>query len=311
MITAIVNPTSADGRTARRWPHLQAALETELGLFPVRFTQHRNHAVELAVDAVRDGASTILAVGGDGTVHEIINGLCRQPDSAFRRTRLAIFLQGTGGDFAKSWRVPASAAEMAAAIRQGHSHPCDVVKIRLRSLSGSSDERFAINVADIGVGGQVVELVNAAPKRFGGTVTFFLASLRATFFQYRNTPMRIELDGTPIQTDSAYYFVTVANGRYFGGGMHIAPAARCDDGLFDVVLVGNFHLPAKFYFAWKLYRGRAADLRRVHMARGTRLTIQAAQPVFIEADGELIGTTDATFSLLPAALNLVGWRPRV
>ncbi len=310
MITAIVNPASADGKTAQTWPHMQAALESELGPIQVQFTQKRYHAAELAEHAMHQGATTIIAVGGDGTLNEIVNGFCRQPDSLRRHTQLAIILQGTGGDFAKSWAVHPSMTELAYAITRKISHPCDVVNMRMNPVFDGPYKRYYINVADIGVGGQVVEIVNNSSKFLGGPLTFFLAGLRATLFQYRNAPMQITLDGQVIRSDSAYYFVAVANGQYFGSGMHIAPDARCDDGLFDVVLIGNLRLPTKFYFAWKLYRGRAYELRKVRVLRGQRLTINAPQPVFIEADGELVGTTDAQFEIVPAAINIVGWRPR-
>jgi diacylglycerol kinase (ATP) len=309
MILAIVNPTSADGQTGKRWPQIHAALEAELGPVQAQFTKERYHAAAIAEHAVYQGATTIIVVGGDGTLNEVVNGLCASRATG-QPVPLAIILQGTGGDFAKSWAVRPSVAELAQAIRENRTHPCDVVAMRLNPLADAPRVRYFINIADIGVGGQVVEIVNASSKWLGGTLTFFLASLRASLFQYRNAPMRITLDGQTIHADAAYYFVAAANAQYFGGGMHIAPAARCDDGLLDVVLVGNLSLPAKFYFAWKLYRGRAADLRAVRTLRGRRLSITSPRPVLIEADGELVGATDAFFEIMPAALSIVGWQPR-
>ena len=310
MITAIVNPTSADGKTAQSWPHIRTALETELGRIRVYFTETRYHGAELAEKALRQGAATLIAVGGDGTVNEVVNGILRQSAAIIKQTKLAIILRGTGGDFAKSWKKPPSVPELARAIKHGTSHPCDAVNMRVNPPAGAPRERYYINVADIGLGGLVVDIVNNSPKYLGGPLSFFLAGLRATLFQYRNAPMQITVDGRMIHTDSAYYFVTVANGQYFGGGMHIAPSARCDDGALELVLVGNLRLPKKFYFAWKLYQGKAHELREVHVLRGRSLTISSPQPVFIEADGELAGTTDAEFNIVPHALNILGWKPR-
>jgi len=239
-----------------------------------------------------------------------VNGILRQSAAIIKQTKLAIILRGTGGDFAKSWKKPPSVPELARAIKHGTSHPCDAVNMRVNPPAGAPRERYYINVADIGLGGLVVDIVNNSPKYLGGPLSFFLAGLRATLFQYRNAPMQITVDGRMIHTDSAYYFVTVANGQYFGGGMHIAPSARCDDGALELVLVGNLRLPKKFYFAWKLYQGKAHELREVHVLRGRSLTIRSPQPVFIEADGELAGTTDAEFNIVPHALNILGWKPR-
>jgi diacylglycerol kinase family enzyme len=181
--------------------------------------------------------------------------------------------------------------------------------MRLNPIAGGRRERYYINVADVGVGGQVVEIVNNSPKFLGGTLSFFLAGLRATLFQYRNAPMHIELDGQVLSMNDLHYFVAVANGRYFGGGMHIAPDARCDDGLLDVVLIGNLTLPEKIHWASKLYRGKGGEIRKVRILRGRRLTISSPRKVFVEADGELVGTTDAQFEMVPAALNILGWTP--
>jgi diacylglycerol kinase family enzyme len=177
-------------------------------------------------------------------------------------------------------------------------------------LNEEPSERYYVNVADVGVGGQVVDIVNNSSKSLGGVLSFFLAGLRATLFQYKNAPLHLELDGRIICTGVRHYFVAVANGRYFGGGMHIAPNARLDDGLLDIVLVGDLTLPEKVYFASKLYSGKAGKLRKVQMLRGHRLSIRSPHKVFIEADGELVGTTDAHFEVLPSALNVLGLTPR-
>lgn len=310
MITAIVNPVSANGKTASAWPDILTALEAELGIVQVQFTKERYHAAELTRQAIRLGATTIVVVGGDGTINEVVNGICQQPSSLNLCPKLAIILRGTGADFARCWETRPSIVEIARSIRRGESHPCDVVRMRLNPIAEGSRERYYINIADVGIGGQVVEIVNNSPKFLGGTLSFFLASLRATLFQYRNMPMHIELDGKVISAKHPYYFVAIANGQYFGGGMHIAPEARYDDGVFDVVLVGDLRLPEKFYFAAKLYQGKANQLRKITTHRGRRLTISSPQKVFIEADGELVGTTDAHFEIIPSALNILGWIPR-
>jgi YegS/Rv2252/BmrU family lipid kinase len=307
MITAIVNPASADGKTTKAWPAILAALETELGIVQVHFTKERYHAVELTRHAILQGATTVIAVGGDGTVNEVVNGLCRQESPSGPSGNLAIILRGTGSDFVRSWTSRQTIAEIAQAIKHNVSQPCDVVRAHVATLAGESAERYYINVADVGVGGQVVNIVNNSPKFLGGSLSFFLAGLRATLFQYRNAPLRIELDGRLVCEHTPHYFVAVANGQYFGGGMHIAPEACVHDGLLDVVMIGNLSLPEKVFFATKLYRGKAKELQRVNVARVRRVSIASPYPVFIEADGELIGTTDAHFEVLPSALNVLGW----
>jgi diacylglycerol kinase (ATP) len=220
--------------------------------------------------------------------------------------KLAVLMRGTGGDFARSCLLPRSIQELVLAIKTQVSHPCDVIRMTLEPLNGSPRERYYINIADVGVGGLVVDLVNQNSKWLGGTLSFFLASLNATLFKYRNAPLWIELDGNVLSDYTPHYFVAVANGRYFGGRMHIAPDAKVNDGLFDVVLVGDLTLPEKIYLATKLYRGKAGQLEKIRVLQGTRLTITSTEKVLIEADGELVGHTDVQFEMIPAAIRLVG-----
>lgn len=176
----------------------------------------------------------------------------------------------------------------------------------LEPVGRAPRKRYFINVADVGVGGTVVDIVNKTTKFLGGTLSFFLAGFRATLLEYKNVPLRIELDGKLISEHTPHYFVAIANGSYFGGRMHIAPNAKLNDGLFDVVLVGDLTLAEKIYFATKLYRGKAGQLDKISLFRGIRLNVTSSDDVFIEADGELVGKTDALFEIVPSAIKLVG-----
>ena len=122
---------------------------------------------------------------------------------------------------------------------------------------------------------------------------------------HKNFPLALELDGEPVGKYAPYFLVGIANGRYFGGGMHLAPHAQLNDGLFDVVLVGDLTIPEKVHFVLKLYKGQIGDLEKVRFLRGTRLKISSKERIFIDADGELAGTSDAVFELLPSAVRLV------
>lgn len=309
MRVAIVNPKSADGRVADEWPAIRDALETETGHLEVLLTEGREHAVALTRKALKMGAETIIAVGGDGTVSEVVNGFFEQGVCLNPSAALGIVLRGTGGDLGRTHVLPRTLPEIAAALKIGNSRPWDVIRMELVDLDGAPSERYVLNIVDVGIGGHLADVVNKSPKFLGGPLTFFLAGLWTTFFYYRNAPLRIELDGAVLSEQTPHYFAAVANGTHFGGGMHIAPAARFDDGLFDVVLVGNLTLPEKFYFAYKLYQGQAGQLTKVRIHRGRHLRISSPRAVLIEADGELVGHTDAAFDLLPAAINVIGVRP--
>ena len=301
--TVIVNPRSAGGRTANAWPTICDALKRELGGLSVALTTARFHAVELTRNALKSGADTILAIGGDGTLNEVVNGFFERGEPVNPSAALAFLSSGTGSDFVKSWGGFASIHALAAAIRARNVRPCDVVRATLNPVAGSPGVRHFINVADVGIGGAVVEMVNRSSKRFGGTASFLLAGVRAALFR-KNAPLRLELDGVTLK-EQPHFLAAIANGRYFGGGMHVAPNARLDDGLFDVVLTPDFPLPQKIRFAAKLYNGEIGDAPDVEMLRGRRLRVSSSAPVWIEADGELIGATDAALEIVPSAIRLI------
>ncbi len=306
MNAAIVNPVSARGRTGKEWSAIQVILESELGRIETFITETHLHATELTRHALKSGAETIIAVGGDGTLNEVVNGFFEHSKPFNRLAKLAVIARGTGADFARSCAFPTTIHEIAQAIKKSSSQPCDVIRMILEPVSGAPRERYFINIADVGIGGLVVDIVNKSMKFLGGTISFFLAGLRATLVQYKNAPLRIELDDEIISENTPHYFVAIANGNYFGGGMHIAPDAKVNDGVFDVVLVGDLTLVEKIKFATKLYRGKVGQLDKIRLFRGTRLKVTSDDGVFIEADGELVGKTDALFEIMPSCINLVG-----
>lgn len=306
MIAAIVNPTSAHGKTGQEWSAIRSALESGLGKFKAFLTETRLHAVELTRQALKSGAKTVISVGGDGTLNEVVNGFFEDGKPLNNSAALAVVSRGTGADFVRSCAFPDTIHEIAHTIKAETPQPCDLIRTTLKPVDGAPCERYLINVADVGVGGSVVDIVNKSSKILGGTLSFFLAGLRATLWEYKNAPLRIELDGALLSENLPHYFVAVANGSYFGGRMHVAPDAKLNDGLFDVVLVGDLTLPEKIRFATKLYRGQAGQLRKIRLLRGTCLKVTSHDDVFIEADGELVGTTDALFEIVPSAIKLVG-----
>ncbi len=304
MLAAIVNPKSAGGKTAKEWPEMQRILKAELGALDVRLTEHRLHAVELTRQALKSGAETVVAIGGDGLLNEVVNGFFEHGRPLNHAATLAFFSRGTGSDFIRSWDRAISFQEFVHAVKNSVSQACDVIRIRLNPIDGTLKERHCINMADVGIGGLVVEMVNRRPKFLGGTISFLLSGIQAGL-THKNFPLELELDGEPLGDYARHFLVGIANGSYFGGGMHLAPQAKLDDGVFDLVVVGDLTIPEKIRFAVKLYKGQIGDMPKVRLLQGKRLTVRSKEYVFIEADGELAGMCDAVFELLPAAIELV------
>jgi len=305
MIAAIVNPKSANGRTEREWGSIKAALEVELGEVKGFMTEKNLHAIELTREALKQGAETVVSIGGDGTLNEVVNGFFENGEPINPAAKLAVILRGTGSDFVRSLDYPKEISEIARVIKNRPAKSCDLILARVNPLADAPAKRYFINIADLGIGGAMAIIMDRSSKVLGGKMSFFLGALRATLL-YKNKLMKIELDGEVIGEDEAQYFVAVANGKYFGGGMFVAPDARMDDGLMDIVLTGNLTLFEKVKLSRMIYRGESEKIGKIRSFRGKHLKITTDEVVFIEADGELVGKADAEFVVLPKMINLIG-----
>jgi YegS/Rv2252/BmrU family lipid kinase len=308
----IVNPRAANGATGRHFDDISIAVRAAVGEHDHAFTERPMHASELARRALREGADLVIAVGGDGTINEVVNGFFEEPahGHAPRPIRpgatLGILPRGTGGDLRRTVGLDGDLRACAPRLsREGR--PIDVGRIDFLDSKGQPTARYFVNVAEAGVGSDVVRIANSSSKLLGGKLTFALASLRA-LARWRDVPIRWSLDGGPFQEGSVTTFA-VANGRCFGGGMIVAPGALLDDGLFHVTIWSGYSLSDFVLRSAAMYDGSHVKLKgtRTATARSVRLEALpgARGPVNIEADGELMGRLPATFTVVPGALRLV------
>jgi diacylglycerol kinase (ATP) len=247
------------------------------------------HLAQAAADAQ---GSLLVVVGGDGTVNEVVNAV------AGTDAEIAVLPSGTGQDLARSQGIPSDIDEAVRVALEGETRTIDVGRVEL----ADGESRFFANVGSVGMSGAVARRANAMTKRFGGKATFFYALTRE-FLAWQNTRVTVELDER-IRREGAMHDVIVANGRCHGGGMKLAPDARQDDGLFDVVTIGDISKLDFVTTAPKLYSGRYLAHPKVELLRSSTVAIDAAQPLPLEVDGEPIGTTPARFEVVPAALRL-------
>jgi diacylglycerol kinase (ATP) len=247
------------------------------------------HLAQAAADAQ---GSLLVVVGGDGTVNEVVNAV------AGTDAEIAVLPSGTGQDLARSQGIPSDIDEAVRVALEGETRTIDIGRVEL----GDGESRFFANVGSVGMSGAVARRANAMTKRFGGKATFFYALTRE-FLAWQNTRVTVELDER-IRREGAMHDVIVANGRCHGGGMKLAPDARQDDGLFDVVTIGDISKLDFVTTAPKLYSGRYLAHPKVELLRSSTVAIDAAQPLPLEVDGEPIGTTPARFEVVPAALRL-------
>ena len=300
----IVNPASANGRTRRRWRSHERSVRSVLGSdFETRFTEAPLHATPLARTAVQEGATTIVSVGGDGTLNEVVNGLLDGTGRPWNpEARLVVFSLGTGADFVKTHRVSNDPREVARRIREGTDVRIDAGRCEFVD-GGVARARYFINVAEFGSGGAVVDRVNRTTKMLGGKLSFLLAILR-TLPRYENTRIAYEADGGP-RTEVVMNDFVVANGRFFGGGLQPAPHADLQDGLLDVVIIGDIDFRTVRRNLGPLREGKHLGLPEITAFRARELRVHATDER-IDLDGELVGRRPTRFTVLPGALLLRG-----
>ena len=291
----IVNPAAGGGRARGFW---RRCAEACAGIpFEMVETKRRGDAANYAADAID---RLVIAVGGDGTAHEVVNGLLRRPTGSPPRVG---FLQcGTGADLRRSLASPRRVDDVAAWLRTDRWRLIDVGRV-----GTSTGRRYFINVADAGIGAEVVRRAAQGPAAIGGTLNF-LGGAVISLLTHRNTLIRLRLDDGPVLS-RRIRTVAVANGAYLGGGMWIAPKAQLDDGRFDVVTIGDVSRTLGIRSLPMLYRGTHGRLAQVEFGRASRVEIDSEQPIGVEADGELVGHTPAVFEIVPGALQVIDWHP--
>jgi YegS/Rv2252/BmrU family lipid kinase len=306
----IVNPQARDGWPRRRWPLIEPELRAALGPLSFRFTTRPGEGTPLAKAAVLGGARLVIAMGGDGTASEVAAGLLLAQEQLLSGEPVCSFGYlpcATGGDLRRSLGTPEELGAAARAIFAAPGRLLDAGQLEYVGHDGRPQRGYFLNVASAGVSGLVDHLANQSSKRLGGRATFLLASARATL-RYKNPRVRVRLDDRPSE-EVRIYTLAVGNGGYFGGGMHIAPAARLDDGLLEVVTLGDMSLPEALRLLPHLYKGSHLGLAKVTAARARTVRVEPCEPgakVLLDVDGETPGRLPAKWSILPGALHFRG-----
>ena len=304
-IFAIVNPKSGNGFALKHWSIIKTLIEQEIGCFEFAFTQGPGHATSLASDACYQSRDLVISIGGDGTNNEIVNGLmaCRPNTST---PTLAFIPCGCGCDLAKNFRIGRRIKGAIEKIAQGTIDKIDVFKVIHTDSEGEKVARFGLNITSFGIGGLVDRLANASTKKLGGRVSFVISILKA-LSQYKNQQVRVSFDNGNLE-EMVINNVVIANSRYFGGGLLIAPEAEIDDGLFDVVILGDL---SKFevILNWpKAYYGKHLSHPKVHHLRSKTIFAEPMNPrdeILIDLDGESSGRLPATFEIIPKVLPVL------
>ncbi len=304
-VLVIVNPSSQGGATARKLPEIERALRRYGLPYTLAPTDRQGHAIELAHGARERECDVIAVVGGDGTLNEVAQAYVAADGSALAGPDLAVIPCGSGGDFRKTIGLSGSIDEAVSRIRYGQRKPCDLGVLELQDNDGKPGRRCFINIASFGVGGLVDRIVNESPKWFGGKAAFFLGSLRGTL-AYKNAGVRIRVDGADFY-EGPIFNVAIANGRYFGGGMKIAPQADISDGRFEVIALGDLGKLEIFALSSKIYDGAHLGEHGVTVGAGKVVEAEPLHPwasVLLDVDGETPGKLPIRATMREGAVML-------
>ena len=293
----LVNPASGAGSTGRRWPEI-ARRAAAAGLSgDALLSERQGHLGELARQAAEGGAGLIVVVGGDGSVNEVVNGI----GDVANPPELAILPRGTGWDFVRTFGIPRRVEEAVAVALTGNVRTVDLGRVSYRAWDGREAEAVFANVASAGMSGAIAKRANETTKALGGKASYLWALL-AVFTRWSANEMHVTVDGE--ERHGRMFDVVVGNGKFFGGGMRICPEAEPDDGLLDVVTIGDVTKRDLVTTMPRIYRGTYLPHPKAELLRGKTVSVDSDAMVPIELDGEQPGTTPARFEALPGRLRL-------
>ncbi len=301
-IAVIVNPAAHKGGVARRWRALESELTTRLGQFEPRFTRAPGHATELAREALAEGVRRIVAVGGDGTVNETLNGML---DASGRLTApdavLCPIPAGTANELCRALGHLAHPARAYDAAASEAARAIDLLRVRCTGLDGRPVERFGFLIVSLGAAATISHRTSQSrwAKKLGG-IAYLLMTPPVTL-GYRNRDVAITVDGVA-QGPRPIFTAMVANTENGGGGMRLMPGAKFDDGVLDLIEMGDISPLAMLTTVLpKVYSGGHVHHPKVRMGRGTSFRFEAAVETLVDLDGETVGRLPLEVSILPGA----------
>ena len=306
----LLNPSSQAGKTGAEAPELERIITRYVGPVDRVHTERPRHAVDLAEEAAREGRDTVIVVGGDGTIHEAANGLMRAREAGISLPRLGIIGRGTGGDFRKTLGIEHRLDRYCQAIASKKTRKVDIGRFTFCNKAGQRDQAWFINILSMGMGGLVDEYVAEDSGKLGGTFAYFSASFRALLRSevgildcvLRSGDQRQSIEITTRQ-------IAICNGRFFGSGMEVAPMAKPDDGIFNVVSLGA---ASRFKFAvssLSIYSGSHINSPEVEVLECDGIDIElrndSIRDIYpLDVDGEPLGTLPVSIDLVPQAIEV-------
>ena len=302
-IHIVVNPTAGSGK-AKRVAHtlLQKIKSTSAFDINITFSKEKNDAIFITRKAITDGASMIIAVGGDGIINEVVNGFFVDGDPLNPSCELGIINCGTGGGYARTLNYPHSTRQQIDLLFQAGSIALDLGHITYQDYSGKTVSRLFVNECQIGIGSEVASIVGKKSKIFGGTIAFGIAATVMAMFM-KPLKLTIEFDNEASQ-EFRLIGLVAGNGTECAGGMKLTPDAKLNDGFFDVLLINDMKVAQRILNLSKVYSGRHILSPHFSIKRCKKLQIRSDIEVSLESDGEMLGNSPFDIEILPSAIRV-------
>jgi YegS/Rv2252/BmrU family lipid kinase len=301
----IVNPNAGKRKGEKDWPVISRLLEDAGFEFTVEFTAHRDHAVSLTEEYIQKGTRSIIVVGGDGTLNEVVNGVFGQKTCATTDVTIGMIMVGTGNDWGKMYRLKEKYSKAVKILKKKRLFLQDTGLVTYYS-GEEQKKRYFINIAGMGYDALVVKMTNREKDRGRGGPLSYLLNLLKGLFKYHHNMLEISIDGQSVYSGRVFS-MSAGICKYNGGGMMQLPFAIPDDGLFDVTIFKNVTKLTVIRHLKKLYPGTFTDLPFVQIHRGKTICIRSTEksPAYLETDGESLGHTPFDFQIIPQSLKII------
>lgn len=297
-LVVIVNPRSGRGRVGEEMPELERQLNSRKLGYRIVETEGPGHASDIARQALLGGERFLVAVGGDGTVQEVVNGMVEDDRPLADGSVLGVVAAGSGCDFVRTFGLPQDVPRAVRHLEGDRLYRIDIARVDYTE-NGRTVTRYVPNIAECGLGGAVVRRAERLPRWLGRSRYFWAFWLSVG--NYRSGSISVRADAKSWEGRASN--VVIANGQFYGGGMRISPRSYPGDGLLDIQISTGPKSEA-FTMIPKVYRGEHVPHPHIKEMRGRSVTVEADRPLPIEGDGEVLGTTPATFTVIPEVISL-------
>jgi YegS/Rv2252/BmrU family lipid kinase len=299
---AIVNPNAGQGKGKKDWSKIALLLNRYELTFIVSYTNKKLHAIELTRDGIAAGYRNIIAVGGDGTINEVVNGVFTQTICPTQDIVLGMITVGTGNDWGKMFGIPKEYEEAVKILKEYKVFSHDAGEITY--YRGTEfEKRYFLNIAGLGFDALVVKRTNDQKDKGKSGKAIYLYNLLISLISYRNIKTEVVIDGQKILNDT--FTISLGIGRYSGGGMRQTPEALPDDGLFDITIIKKMGKAEIIMNLKKLYDGTILTHPKIDGYKGKTIKINSDSLIYVEADGESLGHSPIEFQILPHSIKIV------